>query len=369
MNAEEGSEARAVAIRAFKWILSSYRPLRLSELSYAAAIRDDGALDAEVDNDFVLDVCSNFVTIDTSEHPQFVHASVHEFLEDLEIDESKVYSERFVHTQAAKTCLVYLTSSMYLSEKYLFTGFPAYVRNFWALHCRACEDNRTEDNVLRKSLSDFLSLEVVHPGFRYWHKSTIQRRRYGYGPGRREMEDCSSPEPNPFLVTCIFGFPELVEKHRTEDRAILESRNAVSLSGLTLACKYGNEDIALMLLKNGASIDTRDEWHEIPLISAVTPLISAVTQGSEALVRMLLEAGADVESEDGCGERPLFTAVWSGSIPLVRMLLEFKADPNIMYEGQTCLELAIERCHEDVARLLREAGAKTFKPDSIYISI
>ena len=133
MNTDEISEARAVAVRAFKWILSAYTPLSLSEISYAAAIRDDGTLDPEVDNDFVLDVCSNFVTIDTARRPQFVHASVREFLEDLESDDSKVYSKTSVHTQAAKTCLIYLTSSMFLSapEIHLDTGFPAYVRDFW----------------------------------------------------------------------------------------------------------------------------------------------------------------------------------------------------------------------------------------------
>ena len=176
MNTAEGSESRAIAVRAFKWILSAYEPLGLSELSYAAALRDDGFLDPEVNNEFVLDVCSNFVAIDTSDHAQFAHASVREFLEDLEIDDSRVYSKRMAHTQAAKTCLIYLTSSMFLSapEDVLDTGFPAYVRTFWAKHCKTCEDNRKEDNVQRRFLLEFLSLEEVHPGFLRWHKGFLR---------------------------------------------------------------------------------------------------------------------------------------------------------------------------------------------------
>lgn len=369
MNTHEGSEARAVAVRAFKWILSAYGPLTLSEISYAAAIRDDGVLDSEVDNDFVLDVCSNFVTIDTSQQPQFVHASVREFLEDLKIDDSKVYSNRSVHTQAAKTCLIYLTSNMFLSapEIDLYTGFPEYVKYAWALHCKACEDNRKEDDMLRKFLSDFLSLEVVHPGFRHWHKCVqhtvaaglwdlrlVERirysRRYRYGPFRRKMEDCLSPKPNPFLVACKFGFLDVVEKHRAEDRTMLESRNSSSVSGLTLACKYGHVDIALMLLKKGASVDTRDKGH-------LSPLHFAVYTGNEALVRGLLEAGADVESEENIGERPLRLAIRKGSIPIVRMLLEFKANPKTSGGGGTCLDAALREGREDIAQLLREAGA------------
>ena len=369
MNTDEGSEARAVAVRAFKWILSSYRPLSLSDLSYAAAIRDDGALDSEVNNDFVLEVCSNFVTIDTSEQPQFVHASVREFLEDLEIDDSKVYSKRSVHAQAAKTCLIYLTSSTFFSapENDLYTKFPKYIIRCWALHCRACEDNRKEDNVLRKSFSDFLSLDVVNPGFRRWHKC-IQRMvstrppiprlleriwyqpRYGDRLGRREMEDSLSPKPNPLLVACAFGFPEVVENHRTEDQAMLNAQYSSSRSSLFLACKYAHVDIALMLLKKGASIDTRDEFHR-------TPLYVAVLTGNEALVRMLLEAGADVESEDKVGQRPLYLAVLKGSLPLVRMLLDFHANPNTTFLGKTCLEEAMYRDREGIAQLLLEAGA------------
>ena len=372
MNTHERSEARAVAVRAFKWILSAYQPLKLSELSYAAAIRDDGALDSEVDDDFVLDVCSNFVTIDTSERTQFVHASVREFLEDLEIDDSKVYSARSVHTQAAKTCLIYLTSRMFLSapEIVLNTGFPEYARHFWARHCKSCEVNRKEDKVLWKSFLDFMSLREVHPGFRRWHgclknvqsfsKYRVQRLLseiqlyYNDGGtqnfGTRE-EDCLAREPNPFLVACVFGFLDVVEKQPTEAQAMLNSQNSSSRSGLILACRYGHPDMAFMLLEKRASVDTKDN-------SGSTPLHHAVGRKSEALVRMLLEAGADTESEDALCVRPLWWAVHIGSLPIVQMLLDYKANPHIRYRRTTCLKIAIKVHQGGIARLLWEAGAR-----------
>ena len=514
MNTGEGSESRAVAVRVFKWILSAYEPLELSELSYAAALRDDGVPDPEVNNDFVLDVCSNFVTIDTFYHAQFVHASVRDFLEDLKFDDWKVYSETSVNIQAAKTCLVYLTSSMFLSapvsdldwaperdfasepvndlesgsegdsgsapesdsgsasesdsdlapdgnaesgsernfdsaaerdsesgpesdldmapKSDIDTGFPAYARRFWASHCEACKDNTKEDNVLRNSLLDFLSLEKVHPGFLQWHnqgtlhlfpresgrnQSIGAHLLYKSKGWAMKMQDCSSYEPSPFLVACVFGFLDVVEKYRTEDQAMLNARNRFSLSSLCLACKYGHLDIVLTLLEKGASIDTKDRFDR-------TPLHFAVYEGDEALVRMLLEhganvdathdperrplllavkgmfknivqlllryhanpssrdnwrrsclwfaifqedidiahlllkAGADVNSEDMSGIRPLFHAVDIGSISLVRMLLDFQADPNISWGGKTCLAVAIEDRREDIYQLLWEAGAR-----------
>ena len=375
MNTREGSEARAVAVRAFKWILSAYKPLELSELSYAAAIRDDGVVDSEVDNGFVLDVCSNFVTIDTANIIQFVHASVREFLEALTIDDLKVYSKSSVHTQAAKTCLAYLTSSMFLSASRidLETGFPEYVRHFWALHCESCEDNRKEDKVLWKSFLDFMSLREVHPGFRRWHgclksypkwlaeyyvKPESMRHhytRYIRNIGMSE-DDCLAREPNPFLVACVFGFLDVVERHSTEDQAMLNAQNSWSRSGLFLACKHGHVDIALILLEKGASVNTKD-------IVGNTALHFAVRTRNEALVRLLLELGADVDNKDDIDLRPLYWAVCMGSLRLVRMLLEFGANPNIICR-KTCLEVAIGKRDGDVARLLWEAGARMSESDT-----
>ena len=260
MNTDEDSESRAVAVRAFKWILSAYMPLELSELRYAVAIQDDGVLDREVNNDFVLDVCSNFVTIDASNHAQLVHASVRDFLEDLEIDDLKVYSERSAHTQAAKTCLIYLTSSMFLSAPLsdLDTGFSEYATWFWGRHCEACQDNRREDNVLRKSFLNFLSQEEVNPGFLRWlgliemykrpRMRTLKTRAYyDLARERMKMKDCLSPKPSPFLVACVFGFLDVLEKHLTEDHPMLNAQNSSSCSGFSLACQYGHPDIALML--------------------------------------------------------------------------------------------------------------------------
>ena len=51
-----------------------------------------------------------------------------------------------------------------------------------------------------------------------------------------------------------------------------------------------------------------------------TPLIYAAQSGHEALVRLLLERGADVEAKDRGGETALIYAAESGHEAVVRLL-------------------------------------------------
>ena len=213
-------------------------------------------------------------------------------------------------------------------------------------------------------------LEELHLGFRRWYgclkRASILLPKRGLtlltepeyfnviGLGGAWQQDCLSSGPNPFLVACVFGFLDVAENHRTEDQAMLNARKSLSGCGLYLACQYGHEAIALNLLQKGVSVNTRDQIDN-------TPLNFAVLTGNEALVRMLLEAGVDVDGE-AYGSHSLSLAVYKGSLSLIRILLDFKVNLNMldMWRG-SCLKLAIEQGHEDVAQLLRKAGATRYE--------
>ena len=78
-----------------------------------------------------------------------------------------------------------------------------------------------------------------------------------------------------------------------------------------------------MLLEAGADVNARDEWR------GCTPLHTAADRGrgNVAATRMLLEAGADVNARDEWGCTPLHTAA-GGDIAATRMLLEAGANPS-----------------------------------------
>jgi hypothetical protein len=76
------------------------------------------------------------------------------------------------------------------------------------------------------------------------------------------------------------------------------------------------------------------------------------------IVRALLKAGANVNGrQDSRSMTPLSHAVGRGHIQMVKLLLEAGADVNISSSEQTPLHLALEYRRIEIARLLIEAGA------------
>ncbi|GMG13698.1 unnamed protein product [Aspergillus oryzae] len=127
---------------------------------------------------------------------------------------------------------------------------------------------------------------------------------------------------------------------------------------LISAARKGNGAIVTLLLENNADIDSRDE-------SGQTPLSWAAENGHEAVVRLLLENNADIDSRDENGQTPLSRAAENGHEAVVRLLLENKVDIDSRDEnGQTPLSLAAENGHKAVVRLLLENNADIESKDN-----
>ena len=88
--------------------------------------------------------------------------------------------------------------------------------------------------------------------------------------------------------------------------------------------------------------------------------MNAATAGNEEAVKLLLDAGAELNVQDIRSYSALLYAAGSDVMPagVVRMLLEKGADRNAKGDGETATMLAAKRGDCEVARLL---GAPTEK--------
>jgi ankyrin repeat protein len=151
------------------------------------------------------------------------------------------------------------------------------------------------------------------------------------------------------------------------------SANATGPLGETAlhTCAHtGNIDAAKALLARGAKVDAGDNWR------GQTPLMWAAAQGHAAMVRVLVEAGADVNTRSTVvtwerqrtaeprdkwlpagGFTALLLAARAGCVDCVQVLTRSGADINdIDPENHTALVLALMNGEFDVAGALIDAG-------------
>ena len=82
-----------------------------------------------------------------------------------------------------------------------------------------------------------------------------------------------------------------------------------------------------------------------------TPLHVLAWRGNDYGIKLLIEAGADVNAVGDMGETPLHVAVRQGSAKAVEALLEAGADPNVVSEFDRSPKQMAEAAGREIARL------------------
>lgn len=156
-------------------------------------------------------------------------------------------------------------------------------------------------------------------------------------------------------------------KHFIQFRSFHSSRLLLTLFFVALATGCSKDDATVESPKVG-DVVIKDESIDI-VYTANTPNISDIaitadslgmfsSQGNIAAVKLLLEAGIDVNARTSAGSIALVEASWMGRHEVVSYLIEKNADINIASSTNiTALSAAISQKHEGVALLLIAHGA------------
>lgn len=119
-------------------------------------------------------------------------------------------------------------------------------------------------------------------------------------------------------------------------------------SPLHLAAQNGHSDAADILLKAGASRDTRNKVDR-------TPLHFASIEGHLPIVTLLISNGAEIDAKDLLKMTPLHWSVERGHYDVVEYLLAHGADVNLHSKfDKTPIDIAYDNGHSDMIPLLEK---------------
>lgn len=138
------------------------------------------------------------------------------------------------------------------------------------------------------------------------------------------------------------------------DKALVNAYAPDGFYPLGLACFFGHTDVAHYLLEQGAGVNQAARNPQ-----KVQPLHAASANGNYALVKELVERGADVNGKQSNDFTPLHNAAQTGHLEMATLFIERGADMNAAsLNGLTPLSFAVKENHAEVADLLRQHGAK-----------
>ena len=176
----------------------------------------------------------------------------------------------------------------------------------------------------------------------------------------------------PLMSAARTGSVEVVEQLLAYDADVNAAEMGRHQTALMWAVAQEHPAVVRVLLEHGADIHARTMiWDQLENTAGntnpvgnfrmshggSTPLLFAARNGDVETAKVLVDAGAHVNATAPSGRSALVTAAHSGHGALGVYLLEEGADPNVSDAGYTALHGAVLRSQVDLVKALLKHGA------------
>jgi ankyrin repeat protein len=298
-----------------------------------------------------------------SEELRLAHFSVKEYLRSNRLgDRYKIdLGQTTAAACIAKVSLTYLLNleqgldAMKIKSKFPLAGFSA---AYWM---QFSQISRDRDETVKALGLHMLSTREAFVRWLSIHDPD--------GPSGGAVQDNPLRSPHPLYYASLGGLVDTAH-------ALIARGADVNVGGgyfgtnLQAACAKGHENVARILLDNGAKINARGcfyDWKTYREEQEISPLYTAVILNDSNLVKMLLGNGADMDAQGGRYGDVLQAACAEGYGDIVRILLDGCA--NVHAQGgqyMNALQAACTQGHWEVAEMLLANGADVNSPGGRY---
>ncbi|GAB1320797.1 NACHT domain-containing protein [Madurella fahalii] len=384
---------RALADRAFKWVMCASYPLDSEELLSAVRLGSDPdafELSSEITESQLLHLCNNLLLLDSQRKIwRFSHLSVVEYFEQNHWDRLQA------HCHAAKVCLKILTGSYEEPKTHGPDGLgnntggisggdlsktpglfdphhplQMYIQHYWIMHVQALE-GQEPDPVLANLLKDFLgSFEKSSFQYRQWHHRVFSDKIFTHklsnSPCRSVGERGNiSPTEASVLLACRFSLYTLLSDWWADAEIPLSQTNNNGENLLVLTIRGGSRPICEKLVRRGMQVN-------MPLRTGRygSALIAAAFWGQIEIIEFLVREGADINmpAQVGYYGSALIAAAFWGRHEIIKFLVQEGADINMPAQvgnDGSALIAAADRGQIEIIKFLVQEGADINMPAQV----
>ncbi|KAK6525843.1 hypothetical protein TWF281_010887 [Arthrobotrys megalospora] len=353
----QNKDLKDLAHKVLWWIIRAKRPITTSELRHALGVEigqpkfDEDNCPEETE---MASVCAGLVTIDQeSQIIRLVHYTTQEYFD-------RTWQGWFpnAETNITEICVTYLSYDIFEGPSLTKEDFEArlkscplyeYAANYWGYHAGISSIGNTPLVMVfleKRGAVSACGQVLISPSF-YRH---INAKLEGW---------------TGVHLAAYAGVYESMMGML--DRGVdLEAKDSYKgWTPLVWAMREGREAVVRLLINKGANLETKEMWGQTPLMwaavnghEAVVRLLIKKKNGHEAVVRLLIERGVDLKVKDiDWGYMALTLIAENRHEVVIKLLIKKGVDLEVQNGwGQMPLIWAAANGHEAVVRLLIESG-------------